>query len=104
MDDNRRASTYEDFKQAVNALYGATADHENVDKTLDRVIRDLGSLRYRDNPEFVVARSINDKLAVSVHADDNFMFTLVVALVEKICKDTNTHPARLCVDIMQNMD
>ena len=104
MDNSRRASTYEDFKKAKDALYGSAVDHENVDKTLDRVIRDLGSLRYRENHEFVVARNINDKLAVSVHADDNFMFTLVVALAEKICKDTDTHPARFCVTLMENMD
>lgn len=103
MDNNRRASN-EDVKQALNALYGTAVAKESFDKTLDRVIRDLGTLRYRENPEFVVARTINDKLAVSVHADDNFMFTLVVALAEKICKDTDTHPARFCVTLMENMD
>lgn len=103
MDNNRRASN-EDVKQALNALYGKAVTKESFDKTLDRAIRDLSSLRYRENPEFVVARNINDKLAVSVHADDNFMFTLVVALAEKICKDTDTHPARFCVTLMENMD
>ena len=103
MDNNRRTSN-EDVKQALNALYGMAVAEESLDKTLNRVVRDLDSLRYRENPEFVVARNINDKLAVSVHADDNFMFTLVVALAEKICKDTDTHPARFCVTLMENMD
>lgn len=101
MDNSRRASN-EDVKQAMEALFGA-ANNENFDKTLNRVIRDLGTLRYRENPEFVVARTINDKLAVSVHADDNFMFTLVVALAEKICKDSDTHPARFCVTLMETL-
>lgn len=102
MDNSRRASN-EDVKQAMEALFGKAVAEESLDKTLDRAIRDLGSLRYRENPEFVVARSINDKLAVSVHADNNFMYTLVVALAEKICKDTDTHPARFCVTLMETM-
>lgn len=80
------------------------SDRAVLERGIDLATSELNALRYRENPMFVVARTSASRISVSVHADDNFMFTLVCALVEKICKDNGIKPARLCVHILENMD
>lgn len=75
-----------------------------LEKQINLATSELNALRYRDNPQFVVARNVGDRLSVSVHADDNFMFTLICALADKICKDNGMEPARLCVQLMDAMN
>lgn len=80
------------------------SDRATLERGINLATSELNALRYRENPMFVVARTAANRISVSVHADDNFMFTLVCALVEKICKDNKMEPARLCVHILENMD
>ena len=53
--------------------------------------------------EYVNATGENGNVHLSIHAGNNFMYTLVVVLAEKICKDQGIHPARFSVMLLEDI-
>lgn len=78
-------------------------DRSLFEKALANALYGLKATRFQDEPAFVCARTMNGHLACTTHADNDFMFTLIVALSEKVCSNTDTNPTHFCLMLLEQL-